>query len=386
MMRAKSDSAVVVLGSATPSLESYEKAKKGQYQLLELKNRPRKAKLPKIEIVPLNLQDNLFSPRLLEEIALRLEKKEQVILFQNRRAYASYLQCLACGETIKCHKCDVSLGYHKNENILKCHYCGEKQIVPRTCPFCGSYKFSYGTSGTQKIEETLKIHFPKANILRLDRDNTHKKDSYEQMFSKMKNGKVDILLGTQMISKGLSFDKVTLVGVILADIHLNIPDFRAMETTFSLLTQVAGRSGRGEKEGLVLIQTYNSENKIFKMVQEGDYSGFMEEELAIRKDFFYPPYCRLAKIVFYHSNLEYLQKHLANNNFLFEYLAENFKGELLGPLEPSIEKIKNKYFLHLIIKSENAVNISNLINYIKRNIKLPSNINYYIDIDPTNLL
>ena len=386
MMRAKSNSAVVVLGSATPSLESYENVKKGKYELLELKNRPGKAKLPKIEIVKLTYGDNLFSERLIKEISLRLQKKEQVILFQNRRAYASYLQCLDCGQTIKCSKCDVSMAYHKDKNILKCHYCGEVRKVQRTCPFCGSYKLSYGTSGTQKIEELLKEYFPKANILRLDKDSTYKKDSYNKMFLKMKNRNIDILLGTQMISKGLSFDNVTLVGVILADIHLNIPDFRAMETTFSLLTQVAGRAGRRNKEGLVIIQTYNPDNRIFQMVKEAKYQKFMEDELELRKLFFYPPYCRLAKIVFYHHNLEYLKNHLAKNSSLFNYLIDIFDGEILGPLEPNIEKIKNKYFMQLIIKSENYLNIANLIEYLKRNIFLPTNLNFYVDVDPVNLL
>ncbi|HPK40821.1 MAG TPA: primosomal protein N', partial [Candidatus Cloacimonadota bacterium] len=262
VMRAKINKCVCILGSATPSLESWQNAQNNKYELITLSERPYTAKLPQVHIIDMKDAgaEKLISDFLCEKITERLERKEQIILFQNRRGYSSYIQCLKCGELFKCSECDISMSYHKYDLELCCHYCGKKEHVPRKCPSCGSYLFSYGSAGTEQIELWLEKTFPEARILRMDSDTTKKKDAYESMFHSMRQGHVDILLGTQMISKGLDFPNVTLVGVVSAEVSLNVPDFRSAERTFQLMTQVAGRSGRGDKEGEVIIQTYNPEH------------------------------------------------------------------------------------------------------------------------------
>ncbi|HNX00476.1 MAG TPA: primosomal protein N', partial [Candidatus Cloacimonadota bacterium] len=249
ILRAKFNNAVVVLGSATPSLESWHNAQNGKYKVITLKQRPITAILPKVEIVDMREteSESLFSDILIQKIQERLDRKEQVILLQNRRGYASFVQCQKCGELLECPDCDISLFYHRHNENLLCHYCGYTAPLPRKCPKCGNHTFNFGIAGTQKVEQQLRTFFPTARILRMDSDTTTKKDSYHYMFNAMRLNEVDILFGTQMISKGLDFPNVTLVGVILADLSLSVPDFRAGEKTFQILTQVAGRSGRGDK-------------------------------------------------------------------------------------------------------------------------------------------
>ena len=276
----------LILGSATPTLESYARAKKGVYELLEMKERINQKPLPKVTIIDLNETNGFqtFSNPLLQKIRERLEKKEQVILLLNRRGYASFVSCRHCGYVEKCPNCDITLTYHKSSQMLRCHYCGYATNKKEKCPKCQEEAMNQLGIGTEKVEEELQKKFPEARILRMDLDTTSRKGAHEKMITAFQNQEYDILLGTQMIAKGLDFKEVTLVGVIQADTSLNIPDFRSSEYTFQLLSQVAGRSGRGEKEGEVLIQTYNPEHYAIQCAKTHDYSSFYEQEMKIRHE------------------------------------------------------------------------------------------------------
>ena len=300
IVRARLEKAAVILGSATPSLESWYNAEQSKYKKYTLMSRPTPQGLPEVQLLDLRDEEeaDLLSVTLRDAIQPSLERKEQIILLQNRRGFASFVQCNSCGGLQQCPHCEISLYYHHDRDELLCHYCGYHTPLPRKCPACQSYTFSFGAPGTQKIEQLLKVYFPNAKILRLDSDSSRRKDAYSYMYDKMHSREIDILLGTQMISKGLDFPNVTLVGVVLADISLNVPDFRAAERTFNLLTQVAGRSGRGEQPGKVIIQTWNPEHYAIRNACNQDFIRFAAEELEHRKRLFYPPFYRLARFVF----------------------------------------------------------------------------------------
>lgn len=301
----------VVLGSATPSVESYFYAQKNFYNLCELKNRAKKgAFLPDTEIV--DMRDELimgnvsiFSRELREAIEEKLKNKEQIILFLNRRGFSNFISCRSCGEVIKCDDCDISMTYHKAKNRLICHYCGKTKPLPRVCPSCGSKFIKQFGVGTQRVEEEVQKYFPEARVLRMDRDTTGKKDSFEKFYEKIKNKEADIIIGTQMVSKGFDFEDVTLVGIVAADLSLYISDYKARERTFQLITQVSGRAGRASKKGQVIIQTYSPESEIIKYSAQGDYKDFYEYEIQERKTFLYPPYTKLIELEFssYDENL-----------------------------------------------------------------------------------
>ena len=301
----------VVLGSATPSVESYFYAQKDFYNLCELNNRAKKgALLPDTEIV--DMRDELimgnisiFSRDLKEAIEEKLKNKEQVILFLNRRGFSNFISCRSCGEVIKCDDCDISMTYHKAKNRLICHYCGKTKPLPKVCPSCGSKFIKQFGVGTQKVEEEVQKYFPQARVLRMDRDTTGKKDSFEKFYEKIKNKEADIIIGTQMVSKGFDFEDVTLVGIVAADLSLYISDYKARERTFQLITQVSGRAGRASKKGQVIIQTYSPDSEIIKYSAQGDYKDFYEYEIEERKTFLYPPYTKLIELEFssYDENL-----------------------------------------------------------------------------------
>ena len=305
------DRGKVVLGSATPSVESYFYAKKGFYNLCQLKNRAKKgAFLPETEIV--DMRDELimgnvsiFSRDLKKAIEEKLNNKEQVILFLNRRGFSNFISCRSCGEVIKCDDCDISMTYHKAKNRLICHYCGKTKPLPKVCPSCGSKFIKQFGVGTQKVEEEVKKYFPKARVLRMDRDTTGKKDSFNEFYEKIKNKEADVIIGTQMVSKGFDFEDVTLVGIVAADLSLYISDYKARERTFQLITQVSGRAGRASKKGQVIIQTYSPDSEIIKYSAQGDYEDFYEYEIEERKTFLYPPYTKLIELEFssYDENL-----------------------------------------------------------------------------------
>jgi primosomal protein N' (replication factor Y) (superfamily II helicase) len=392
VLRAKLNNAVCILGSATPSLESWFNVTNQKFKLIQLKKRPLNYLLPQVEVIDLRkakmLHDN-FSEKLITAIETRLKKQEQILLLHNRRGYSSFVQCVACGKLFECPHCDISMNYHSTGELLKCHYCGYQKKLPRKCDECGGYVYNFGSPGTQQLEKQLKILFPQARILRMDSDTARKRDSYDSMFQRMKNGSVDILLGTQMIAKGLDFENVTLVGVILADQSLNIPDFRAAENTFQLLTQVAGRSGRGEKPGQVLIQTFNPEHYAIAKAFKQDFESFALRELELRKDLFYPPYRKLARLLFTSTSEKFIKTEVRKLSKLRQILNGLYPQDqliILGPVEAPFVKLQKKYRFHIIIKCDCIKTMSEVINYFKSQIKLKYKVSYSIDVDPLSLL
>ncbi len=391
VLRARLEGAKIVLGSATPSLESWHNQAIGKYTLHTLNSRPLDIKLPEVRILSLqeDYQQQLLSDELIAAIGARLEKKEQVILFQNRRGFSSYMQCLKCGELIKCANCDISMYYHRDREEMHCHYCGNAYPSPRKCPHCGSFTFSYGSPGTQKVEQLLQIIFPQARVLRLDSDSARKQDSYKNMYRRMKDRDVDILLGTQMISKGLDFPAVTLVGIISADISLNVPDFRSAERTFQLCTQVAGRSGRADKRGEVIIQTYNPRHYAIVHAGNQDYRAFAEEELEHRRRLNYPPWYRLARILFQSADGTLLEQEMAlleEKSLLVSAAFAEGDLFLLGPVPAPFAKMNNLHRWHLIIKARTPSLMKQALEQISALYTPPNSIHSYPDVDPLSLM
>ncbi len=347
--------AKVVLGSATPSIESYFNAKTGKYGLAELGSRFGKAPLPEIAIVSIAEETarktmvSHFTSVLIDEIRLALEKKEQVILFQNRRGYTSFLLCRTCGFTPKCINCDVSLTFHKSTFKLHCHYCGYKEDVLTACPACGSVHLEQKGFGTEKVEDELSLIFPEAVIARMDLDTTRTRNGFQQILSDFEDRKTDILVGTQMITKGLDFEHLTLIGIINADSIFNYPDFRAYERSFQLLAQVAGRAGRREKTGKVIIQAHDVGHRVLQQVVENDYAGMFTTEIAERKAFAYPPFFRLIRIDVKHKDAvkaESIATRLAKG------LSGAFGDRILGPQPPLVGRVRNYYIQSILIKAE----------------------------------
>ncbi|WP_101772660.1 primosomal protein N' [Peptostreptococcus faecalis] len=352
----------VVLGSATPSVSDYYKALNGEYILHKLIKRANKKSLPDIEIVDMRLElhsgnSSELSNKLLDSIEKTVESNNQVILFLNRRGYSNFVTCKDCGHVFTCERCDISLTYHKNIKKGICHYCGLEENIPNNCPICNGINIGSLGIGTEKIEEMIKKKFPKYRVMRVDKDTTSKKGQLEDILRKFNSQEVDILIGTQILSKGHDFDNVTLVGIISADMMLNYPDFRSYESTFQLITQVSGRSGRSEKEGKVILQTYDTEHFAIKRAANHDYEGFYKDEIKLRELFGYEPFNSIFRVVFSHKNYD-----LAKNNaykfyetlkFLFESKDLDISGHILGPNECSINKIKEKYRWQVIIKNRN---------------------------------
>lgn len=347
----------VILGSATPSLESYSRALKGIYDLYELPKRINKFPLPEIELVDMakeirNKNYSLFSAAMKEKIQTCLDNQEQIILLLNKRGYATYIRCLDCGEVIKCPHCDVTLTYHKHEHKLKCHYCEYQVDMPSNCPNCKGHNLKPVGTGTQKVEEQLEATFPKAKVIRYDVDTTKHKDGHFKLLDKFAKKEGNILLGTQMIAKGLDFENVTFVGVLNADISLNIPDFRANERTFQLLEQVSGRSGRGQKKGTVLIQTYNPEHFVLQCVKEHDYLRFFKEEMNFRKLAHYPPYVHLVSILIQGDNES---RVIQCANQIKTYLHRQLNNVMiLGPANSLIYRVHDIYRKRIMIKFTNS--------------------------------
>ncbi len=372
----------VILGSATPALDSYAKAKKGIYHLLTLSNRVNKRPLPNIEIIDMNEEiKNIkghFSDKLLSKIKEKIEKHEQVILLLNRRGYSSYISCKNCGYVFKCPNCDITLTYHKYTNNLRCHYCGYAENIVTICPSCRENAISSLGVGTEKIEEELFSLIPDVKIVRMDFDTTTKKGSHEKIIKDFRDHKYDILLGTQIVAKGLDFEDVTLVGVINADTSLNIPDFRSSETTFSLLSQVAGRSGRSRKEGEVVLQTFNKNHYAITHVKKHDYLGFYNDEMIIRRNLKYPPFYYIVYIrVSSKDNNICYKEALKIKKSLEKYLNEAI---ILGPSAASLFKLNNIYRYGIIIKykrQDNLIDILNkMIDVYKSNRKVVIDLNF----------
>lgn len=394
--RGKTHRCPVVLGSATPSLESFARAQKGVYQLLTMKKRMNQSQLPGVEIV--DMRDELkagnrsmFSIALLEKIKERLKRSEQIVLMLNRRGYSSFVMCRDCGYVLKCPNCDISLTYHKVSDLVKCHYCGFEARTPKQCPECSSEHIRFFGTGTQKVEEELGKILPEARVIRMDVDTTSRKGSHEKLLKAFQEQKADILLGTQMIAKGLDFPNITLVGVLSADSSLHIPDFRSSEKTFQLLTQVSGRAGRHKLPGEVIIQTYTPEHYSIQFAKEHDYLQFYRYEMMIRKRGQYPPFYYLALINVSHENLQYAYSVMGKITSFVRNELQNAKSEtlVLGPAASPITKIKNRYRYQCLIKYKNE---PNLIPTLKRildhyhNDQVKKGLTISIDLNPYSMM
>ncbi len=350
---AKMHEAKILLGSATPSLESYFNAKQHKYGFVELNKRFGEVKMPQIELINLKEKQHKkqlkghFSDTLLQYIQEALNQKEQVILFQNRRGYSPLVQCTTCGFSPQCPNCDVSLTYHKFKHELRCHYCSYQRAMPNSCGACGSTTMDTKGFGTEQIELELKILFPENTIGRMDLDTTRGKYGYQKIIGAFEAREIDILVGTQMLSKGLDFDNVSLVGILNADSMLNFPDFRAYERAFQMMVQVSGRSGRAQKQGNVAIQTYNPEHAILQQVLNTDFKAMFNEEMQERWKYKYSPYFRLIKITLKHKDYNKVDTGV---NWLFKALQSVFGELVLGPTTPSVSRIRNQHIKHLVIK------------------------------------
>ena len=391
----KEENVPLLLGSATPDIDTYYRAKNEEIMILELKNRANKASLPDIEIIDLREElakgnKSMLSTRLYEEIQKNLNDKKQTILYLNRRGFSTFVMCRNCGYTVKCKNCNINLTYHANTNKLKCHYCGYEEKLVTKCPSCGSEQIRYFGTGTQKLEYEINKLFPNASTIRMDIDTVSKKNSHEQILEKFKNDNIDILIGTQMVVKGHHFPNVTLVGVIAADGSLNIDDFRANERTFQILTQVAGRAGRGEDKGRVIIQTYNPDNFSIECAKKQNYDLFYNTEISLRKQLKYPPFCDIILIGFT-SVIEQEVAKVAGK--IHEYLKNRVLKENLGiilykALPSPIDKIKNKYRWRILIKCKFGEEITDLINDVLEEFqKLKSkSTKITIDLNPNNMM
>lgn len=388
---AKLHNAKIILGSATPSLESFYNSSQKKYELVKLSHQFVESGGSSIEVCDLNYFEKTnqmkacITPPLFNAIENALLKKQQIILFQNRRGFAPYTECKACRQIPHCIQCDVSLIFHKNQQKLICHYCGYSINPPKTCPACGSNQLIYKGLGTEKVEEDIEILFPNAKIARMDLDSTRSKYAYKQLIDDFEAGNIDILIGTQMVTKGLDFNNVNVVGVLNADSLLNFPDFRSFEKAFQLITQVKGRAGRNKEKGKVFIQTTQTSHQVINYVIENNINTFFTETLLDRKQFNYPPYSRLFEINLISKDLNEVN-HLANELCLL--LTPNFVNQILGPEFPLISKIKNQYYKHILLKTskkQSAIEIRQIIytaiNNLQNNHK---NWKYKvaIDVDP----
>ena len=350
---ANSHKAKVLLGSATPSIETYYNAQSGKYGLVEIFKRYGNVRMPEIELVDLKdkyfrkKMSGHFSDTLIENITTALSLGEQVILFQNRRGFSPIIECLTCGHVPQCPQCDVSLTYHKHKNQLRCHYCGYSMAKPTNCHICSSVDLTTKGFGTEQIQQELVELFPNTKIGRMDQDTTRGKFGFEKIIDSFKNREMDVLVGTQMLAKGLDFDNVSLVGIMNADNMLYHPDFRAFERSYQMMTQVSGRSGRSEKQGKVIIQTYNPDHNTIQQVVNSDYAGMYKEQLYDRQIYYYPPYYKLVKLTLKHRDFDKLKE---GSMWLYQVMKQSFTIPVLGPEEPPISRIRNEYIRTIMVK------------------------------------
>lgn len=382
--RAKNNNAIVILGSATPSLETYARSIKGLYTLVELKHRVNTNNLPLVEIVDMSKEKHrgsIFSSRLITEVNKRLEEHEQIILLLNRRGYSSFITCSNCGYTAKCPHCDITLTYHKTSNTLRCHYCGYADKMNDICPSCGEKAIKTLGTGTEKVEEEIKKVF-NARVVRMDLDTTSKKGSHEKIITAFKNHEYDILLGTQMIAKGLDFSNVTLVGVINADTSLMIPNYRSNEYTFQLLMQTAGRSGRGEKKGSVIIQTFNPEHYAITLASKHDYIDFFKQEMEVRRKLSYPPYYYLIYIKV--IGKDYNKISVESNKIASILTRELKNSKILGPTTCSVFKLNGLFRFGIIIKYKKEEKMEEVLQSLVNHYKGNQAVKVDIDVNPNN--
>jgi len=391
VVRGNLEGCVVLLGSATPSLESFHNSQSGKYQLLRMTQRIDDRKMPYFRIVDMRMEGSpekgpaIISEKLRQAIEARLERKEQTILFLNRRGFSTSLSCEKCGYVAKCPNCSVSLTFHRAENRIVCHICGHTAIAPAKCPECKDPGIKYSGVGTEKVEETVSRIFPKATVRRMDADTMTRKEAYREALSAFRSRKIDILLGTQMIAKGLHFPNVTLVGIVNADISLRLPDFRAAERTFQLLTQVAGRAGRGDVEGEVFVQSFTPHHPAIQFARHHDFEGFAEQEIEWRKQWEYPPFTKMVLITG-------RSPHEERGRFSMETLARRLR-ELLPPnttiADPTpapLEKSHGNYRFHLMLRTHSVLKLSRALREVLAKLTFPEDVTVTVDVDAYQLM
>ena len=383
--------AKTLLGTATPSLESYYNAQQGKYGLVPLTTRFKGIQLPQIEVVDTKdlqrrkMMTGPFSPRLLEAVRQALHDDRQVILFQNRRGFAPRIECKECGWVPKCTNCDVTLTYHKNLNQLSCHYCGFTYSVPVKCPQCGSEKLVSRGYGTEKVEDQVRELFPEARVARMDLDTTHTRNAYERIIDDFSAGRTNILIGTQMISKGLDFDNVSVVGILDADAMLNYPDFRAYEHAFMMMSQVSGRAGRKGRQGLVILQTKSADLPVIDQVVRHDFKSFCTDLLDERSLFHYPPFYHLVYVYLKHTKNEVVETAALE---MGSRLRQYFSDRILGPDKPAIARVKTMHIRKIVIKLEHGINLKRVrevLRYVQKQMmqdKRYAVLYIYYDVDP----
>lgn len=393
VMRAKMSNAAVVLGSATPSLETYHNAVQDKYRLLELPERIEKRPLPEVEILDMREEfqrtkkDEVLSRKLVAEIGERLSRGEQAMVLLNRRGYSAFVLCRGCGESVQCKNCAISMTYHQREHRLVCHYCGYMRPAPKACPKCGSEFVQYLGTGSEKLEHILHGLFPQARIARLDRDTVRGRDDFERMLRALQDGDIDLLVGTQMIAKGHDIANVTLVGVVGSDAALSFPDFRAAERTFQLLTQVAGRAGRGDSPGEVILQTYFPDHYAIQFAAAHDYHGFYEKEIRFRSWMHYPPFDAVSNVLVRSHKLE---EALAWSGILGKWFdsARREGVRVMGPAAAAIVRLKTEYRYHFLLKSASRERMNTLLRAMLDHAaaqKIPRN-NVVVDVDAVSLI
>ena len=393
VMRGKLSNATVVLSSATPSVESYHNAQTGKYGLIELTERVERRPLPEVEVVDMRFefqqmgQDRLFSRQLVQEVSERLERGEQAMILLNRRGYSSIVLCRACGETLQCKNCSIAMTFHKSGYRMECHYCGYRRPVPKVCPACSSEYIYFLGAGSEKVEERLHEAFPQARIGRLDRDTVRTRHDFERVLNQFHAGEINLLVGTQMIAKGHDVHGVTLVGVVGADYALGFPDFRAAERTFQLLTQVAGRAGRGETPGKVILQTFYPEHYAIKFAQQHDYRSFYDKEIRYRKWMHYPPFTALANVLVRSDKLDQTLKWTGQLGRWFE-AARNEGVRVLGPSVAPIMRLKRDYRYHFILKGNGRDKLNQALKKMLAFAETEkiSRTNLIVDMDALSLL
>jgi len=392
-VRAKMLNATVVLGSATPSLESYNNTNKGKYLLIELPDRVQERPLPEVELIDMRQEfqetgrEQVLSRRLIEEVTARLERGEQAMILLNRRGYSAFVMCRACGDSIECKNCAIALTHHKREHKLMCHYCGYQQAVPKTCPKCGSDYVQFLGTGSEKLEDMMHKAFPTARIGRMDRDTVRGHEDFERILMAFQAGEIDLLVGTQMIAKGHDMHGVTLVGVVGADTALSLPDFRAAERTFQLLTQVAGRAGRGTTPGKVVLQTYFPDHYAVQFAAAHDFAGFYDKELRFRGWMHYPPFTALANVLVRSEKLEEAMHYAGVLGRWFEGQSKN-EIRVLGPAAAPIARLKRDYRYHFLLKSPSREKMNGLLRGMLQHatsMKVPRT-SVIIDVDAVSLM
>jgi primosomal protein N' (replication factor Y) len=392
IVRARAAGACVVLGSATPSLESRYNVERGKYELIELPERVEQRPMPEVKLIDMRIEfletrkQSTFSRRLLDAMRERLSAGEQIMLLHNRRGFSTFVACRSCGQRIECANCSVTLTFHRRDRRLLCHYCDYAERVPSTCPKCQSEHIYFLGTGSEKVEDELHQHFPEARIARMDRDTVAGKRHFETILTGFRQRAFDVLVGTQMIAKGHDIPNVTLVGVISGDIGLGLPDFRAAERTFQLLTQVAGRAGRGHLPGQVLVQTINPEHYAVRFAAAQDYGGFYTKEIEFRRLMRYPPYTALANVLLRSEKQDEAMRMSAEVAQLLTPPPENLK--VLGPAEAPVPRLKNEFRYQLLIKAADRRTLNQTLHGLQRHAldRKWSPVALVIDVDPLSLL